>query len=167
MKIIPLTRGLQTTVDDDVYEWASRYTWRAAPSGKPGNKCLFYACRNGRATEGENPDANISLHRVIAGASKRTEWVDHINRDTLDNRKENLRVLSAFENAWNRGTRCDKTTSKHKGVSKNRDGRARPWVAQVMLHGKLSQTYHATEEAAYAWVQEQRNELHKEFACHD
>lgn len=34
--------------------------------------------------------------------------IDHINRNTLDNRKENLRVVTHQQNCWNRGVRKDK-----------------------------------------------------------
>lgn len=41
------------------------------------------------------------LHRLLAGTPKGM-WTDHINGNTLDNRKENLRICTPQENARNR-----------------------------------------------------------------
>lgn len=47
---------------------------------------------------------HTSLHRFVLGA-QRGEIVDHINRNGLDNRKHNLRIVSASENSVNSRTR--------------------------------------------------------------
>lgn len=44
----------------------------------------------------------IKLHRLLLNA-KDGEIVDHINRNVLDNRKENLRLVTSEENCRNRG----------------------------------------------------------------
>jgi len=43
----------------------------------------------------------VYLHRLIIGA-KKGEIVDHINRDKLDNRRLNLRIVSASLNLYNK-----------------------------------------------------------------
>lgn len=47
------------------------------------------------------------LHRIVLdlkpGVDRKYAQTDHINRDRLDNRKSNLRVVSARQNAANRG----------------------------------------------------------------
>lgn len=44
---------------------------------------------------------NVSLHRFLTGAPE-GQQVDHINRDTKDNRLSNLRIVTARENMNNR-----------------------------------------------------------------
>jgi hypothetical protein len=50
-------------------------------------------------TWGENRGKILS--RVIMGVTDRTRYVDHINGDPLDNRRENLRIVTPRENALN------------------------------------------------------------------
>ena len=58
----------------------------------------------------------IELHRWIMDFPEKGKFVDHINHNTLDNRKENLRVVSNSDNLKNARTRIDNKTG-HKGVS--------------------------------------------------
>ena len=44
----------------------------------------------------------ISLHSYIIGKAPKGFHIDHINRNKLDNRKENLRIVTARENILNR-----------------------------------------------------------------
>lgn len=57
------------------------------------------------------------LHRLIIGAKDGQE-VDHINRNLLDNRRQNLRICTRSENLSNR---AGYGSSKFKGVSWNKD----------------------------------------------
>lgn len=49
---------------------------------------------------------NVSLHRFVLGYSGEL-FVDHINRNGLDNRKSNLRIVSYSENSTNSKTRSN------------------------------------------------------------
>ena len=83
---------------------------------------------------------SLRLHRLIMNTPKGMQ-TDHINGDTLDNRKENLRVATREENGRNRG-RTKKNTSGFKGVSyqKKPKGRineySKPWKARIVHNGK-------------------------------
>ena len=65
------------------------------------------------------------LHRLILNA-KKGEIVDHINHNKLDNRKENLRIVTKQQNAQNRKKQC--------GVFKRND--SGKWQAQIMVNYK-------------------------------
>ena len=70
------------------------------------------------ATSIKGPDGKHrlkSLHSMIAGTPEGME-TDHINGDTLDNRRQNLRVCTNSENQMNRG-KPKNNTSGLKGVS--------------------------------------------------
>lgn len=69
------------------------------------------------------------FHRLVTGAPP-TVTVDHINKDTLDNRKENLRLVTKSENAQN--SRHIGGTSQYKGVFKRGDA----YRAYITFQGK-------------------------------
>lgn len=63
----------------------------------------------------------VSMHRMIMGEPPSSLWVDHINRNTLDNRRCNLRVCSPRENRLNSiGWENRPTSSRFKGVHVDR-----------------------------------------------
>ncbi|MGG4552586.1 HNH endonuclease [Paenibacillus humicus] len=75
----------------------------------------------------------ILLHRLVTKAPS-DKFVDHINHNTLDNRLENLRLVTPAENLQNRrGADRHNRTSGIRGVSLNkRTGR---WRVRVKLNG--------------------------------
>lgn len=69
---------------------------------KLGNWCACYdKTINGYYIRGTIGKQKIQLHRYITNCPKDLQ-VDHINRNTLDNRRENLRTCTNLENAMNR-----------------------------------------------------------------
>lgn len=75
---------------------------------------------------------NLALHRVIMSAPTGL-FVDHINRNTLDNRKSNLRIVTPAQNAQNYGIRKD-SSSKVRGV--NWSSLHNGWLARIQVSGK-------------------------------
>jgi hypothetical protein len=78
MKKLKLLGGKETIVDDDVYEWASKFNWKLTKGG--------YV---------QMSSYNL-LHRIIVGSPKGKE-VHHINGNKLDNRRENLKLETPSE----------------------------------------------------------------------
>ena len=59
---------------------------------------------------------------------------DHINRKTLDNRKQNLRPATISQNLCNRPKRKAKTRSKYKGLEW--DKIQRKWKARIQFNNR-------------------------------
>jgi len=105
------------------------------------------------------------LHRLIINAPKGMH-ADHINGNTLDNRKENLRLCTCAQNQWNRGPNKN-NKSGFKGVSTRARfaGKSKPWKAAIMVNRKTIQIgFYATPEEAARAYDIKAKELHGEFA---
>jgi hypothetical protein len=93
-----------------------------------------------------------TLHRLIMDCPKGMV-VDHINGDTLDNRKSNLRICTKLQNQYNQKKHKGNKHSKYKGVTLRKELKSKPWEAFIYAnrtHRRLG--YFATEiEAAEAY----------------
>lgn len=93
----------------------------------------------------------VSLHRKIAarmGLEIEGRHVDHINGDTLDNRRSNLRAVSAAVNARNTDKLNSRSTTGYRGVTPWTKGRFR---AQITTNSKARHIgIFSTAEAANA-----------------
>jgi hypothetical protein len=110
---VPLSRGEQFAVIDaaDV-ETVSAYRWgRTRSTGK------CYAISRIKLPDGRRQ--NVFMHRLILKPMPNS-LVDHVNGDTLDNRRTNLRQCSHAENMRNTFMRDNKTGFK--GVWKHGKG---------------------------------------------
>ena len=91
MKQIPLTQGRFALVDDDDYDTLQQFRWSA------GGKRGYYAVRNFYVNGKRMAEL---MHRKIMNPVDGLD-VDHINHNTIDNRRENLRVCTRKENIAN------------------------------------------------------------------
>ena len=95
---IKLTQGQFTTVDTADYIWLSQWNWLAHWGGRS-----FYVVARIRKLNGHWQ--SLRMHRLILGLDIGNKLQgDHINHDTLDNRRINLRVATVQQNAFNRIT---------------------------------------------------------------
>lgn len=74
------------------------------------------------------------FHRLILEPIPEGMVVDHINRDKLDNRRSNLRIVTPQVNAKNIPAKPNKT-SKYRGVSWNQ--KASRWQVVLRIDGRL------------------------------
>lgn len=133
---ITITHGLTVIIDESDLPLVSPYTWMLKSKAQWDR----YAC-----TKIKNK--RITLHRFLM-SPELSQHVDHINGDTLDNRRSNLRLCTNTDNARNARLRHDSTTG-FKGVSKA-GGR---WVAQIRRNGTTWHigSYQTPEDAARSY----------------
>lgn len=108
MATIPLTGGGITVVDDADLGWLSRHAWRAhlAHTG------AYYAAAHFPRKGGAGVSTR-QMQRVILDPGwllPRSTLVDHINGDTLDNRRDNLRLAGYSLSNLNRSLPTKNTT---------------------------------------------------------
>lgn len=144
-------------IDDEDYEKVMKYKWYLDGSKENG---LYYFRVN--IYEESVHTQFLSLHRYLMDCIKGDgKVVDHINGNTLDNRKENLRVCTHAENGRNR-KKAKNNTSGYKGVcfNKNRN----KWQSYIKLNSKIIHLgYFSTAELAYEAYCKAVPIYHKEF----
>ena len=127
MRLIQLSDKYFTKVDDDDYEKYGSLNLKLYLNKKSLHcpRAVLYIRKDGTTS-------SQFLSRLILNAPKGTV-VDHINRDTLDNRKENLRVTNYSNNV--RNSRIYSTNkSGYRGVSW--DKFYNKWRAQITVNRK-------------------------------
>lgn len=117
------------------------------------------------SVKSKSSDRREVLARMLMSPVPKGMLVDHINRNSLDNRRVNLRLATPRENAANIGKRrCNHVgSSKYKGVSRTKNG---TWSAAINFAGKRFWigTYSDEETAAMAYDMADL-ELNHEFAA--
>jgi hypothetical protein len=139
VRTIPLTNGKVALVDAADYEHLAGYCWGFSAR---------YA-RRGYRQDGKSKTA--LMHRDIM-CPPPGMWVDHINGDTIDNRRSNLRLATPTESNQNR-KHFGNARAQYKGVVHWPNRKARPWQALITVDGvRRSLGRYATElEAALAY----------------
>jgi len=102
-------------IDSDDVDKCKKYHWGIDTSG--------YATTHAPKTDGQD---HIKMHRYVIDIPD-DKCSDHINRKTNDNRKNNLRICTKLENAWNRKIYDDSKTG-YKGVNVTRSNK---WYATI------------------------------------
>lgn len=95
MKKIKLTQGKYALVDNEDFKRLNKWHWQADKY----KKLRYYAIRG---TERLGVRRKIYMHREILGLKYGNKFeADHINHNTLDNRRKNLRKCTHQENLCN------------------------------------------------------------------
>jgi hypothetical protein len=143
---ITLTRGQVTIVDDADFEWLSQWKWKALKrDGSDG----YYAHRAQYLPGGKM--LSLMMHRVIMGIQPQVRLqVDHIDLNTLNNRRGNLRIATPAQNKANSKCRRDNAVGL-KGVRRVAEG---CFVARITYGGKQEYLgcFATAEEAATVYA---------------
>lgn len=130
MKEIVLKDGRKALVDDNIYEKYNGF-----------KNYKFFVSPQGHVT------ITSSLHRLVmieSGEEEPTKLVDHIDRNPLNNCRENLRWSTRQQNSTNSKKRKN-GRSKYKGVSYT----IHNWRASININGKnIYIGYFSSEEDA-------------------
>ena len=141
---ISLTNSQKSLVDYEDFLILKNYKWQAQPTRlKDG----FYAVRNNGYNE-QGTRLKVKMHRQVMNCPSGYE-VDHINGNTLDNRKSNLRIIEHSANIKNQKSRGGK--SKYRGVTKHGHY---GWRARLMVNYKrICLGVYDTQETAFEALQ--------------
>lgn len=104
-------------VDDEDYEMLKQHKWHLQ-------------IRGGYAATNLNKTIKI-MHQLIIKTPKDME-TDHIDRNPLNNQKENLRIVTHQQNQMNK--KQEGGTSKYKGVSWRKD--TEKWKVEIDFNNK-------------------------------
>lgn len=119
---LKISKGMTTLIDQEDFDRlvaAGRTKWNAQKVGK-----RYYVSSSFYRPTHRSP--KVYLHRFIMDCPDGM-CIDHINGDSLDNRKINLRICSYRDNSANK-----KSKKKYKGVVKTHNGM---WQAQISANG--------------------------------
>lgn len=156
---IELTKGMSAIVDESDYEKLVNFKWQAHRENNG-----HYAVCSVRQDNGKYKQ--FRMHRMILNISDSRIFIDHKNGNTLDNRKENLRIASYGENSRNLSKKLKNNTSGYRGVglASGSEKRSKPWAARIKLNGKLKHLgYFTTAEDAAKAFDKAAKELFGEF----
>jgi hypothetical protein len=123
-KLLPLSKGKFAIVDAEDYDRLNKYKWHVSKSSR-----TFYASRNKNRRSFRR---EMYMHRLIINVPPGM-FVDHIDHNGLNNRRSNLRLCTAQQNARNHRPQL-RGSSKYKGVSWRQDGKV--FRALIWHNGK-------------------------------
>ena len=158
MTTIPLSQEKSVKISPEDYKYLTQWTWYS------NGARMEYVIGNCQKKKVGNRIRRILMHKLIASRMGLKlgprQQIDHINGDTLDNRRENLRPATPSQNNQNQNLRKNSSTGV-KGVSLTKRG---DYHAYCAVNGKrrFSKHYKTLEEASRE-VKKARKRLHGEF----
>lgn len=141
-KEISLTQGKVALVDVEDYDYLNQWKWYAHKNKND----MFYAIRK---IKRYGKRITIRMHREIIKPPDNM-FTDHINRDSLDNRRSNLRICTYSQNRMN-SKKNKNNTSGYRGVDWHKI--AKKWRACIRINkkNKFLGYFNTKEQAALAY----------------
>jgi hypothetical protein len=128
MKLVPVNGGHFAMVSDEDFEWLSRWKWAPKSKKKPGSPIYAH-----RTTYKNGKRVKLSMHRAVlerALGGGEGMMGDHIDGNTLNNQRSNLRWATAAQNSANQRCRHD----GWKGVFWRKD--KKHWESRIKFRKK-------------------------------
>lgn len=152
---IKLSKNLYFLIDTEDYDVAKKYLWHTMRVKKKKGDIIYVRSKVG--------DKYVYLHNLLLKKPK-GKFVDHINRNALDNRKSNLRIATRQQNSFNRRS-SKKNKTGYIGVIRHKKTPIHPYYAKVSKDNKnyVVGFFKTALEAAIA-RDKKAIELHGEFA---
>ena len=153
-------QGQFTIFDDDDFDLVMQFKWSLSRKG-------YAQARVPAKLKSKYNVKGIHLQRLLLWDKAQDGWiVDHINGNKLDNRRENLRLVTMSQSNMNRGLihfeRRQSIFSKYKGVWWDRN----KWRAAITVAGKKIYLGRFFDENEAALAYNKAALLyHGEFAC--
>jgi hypothetical protein len=142
MKLVPLTQGKFAKVDDEDYDNVMRFIWHAV--NERGRWYACCTCYLGRINK-KSLNRSMRLARLIMIPPKNMD-VDHIDGDSLNNQRSNLRICNRTQNLQNQRP-IRGGTSQYKGVCFSTQ--KQKWRAYINVKGKqIHLGFHNSEQLA-------------------
>jgi len=108
--------------DLEDYERIKSYSWKCVHSQNGYQTIVSYTKEN-----------IVVMSRVIMNCYDKKLQVYHINHNTFDNRKSNLRIVTVSQNNMNKGLRRDNTTGYTGVIWSNASGK---YLANIKINQK-------------------------------
>lgn len=153
-------KGKYAIVDDEDYDFLSQFSWSLS---RKGYAQTYIPVR----LQSKFPCSGVQMQRMLLWNSlSKGQIVDHINRNKLDNRRENLRICDVSESNMNRGkirfSHKQEKVSSYKGVWWDRN----KWRCAITFnnHKIYLGRFDSEHDAAIAYNVAAKL-LHKDYAC--
>lgn len=148
-------------IDDEDWDKIKKYKWKI--KYETDTFSVVASHRIGpKQSDGRRKRVMTSLSRLLTNCPIGMV-VDHISGDSLDNRKQNLRICTKAENNRNKKKQLG-TKSKYKGVTLSHH-KTKPWTAYISFNDKVRRLgYFSTEKEAALVYDNKAKELFGQFA---
>jgi hypothetical protein len=146
-------------VDDSDFDLVSKYRWTLEKG-----RTSFYALHTsgGYWYKGETIKRGVTfrMHQLILGIKpknngKRSQSIDHIDHDGLNNQRNNIRICTNSQNRANAKLQRTNNSTGYKGVTKRTKTNGMTWryISRIRVNDKLIQigSFDTPEDAAKAY----------------